>query len=498
MLDICDTRGLGVKAVTFREDEKIITSIVTDAHPEPEFSEKIATKAVIDKMLEEHPLPLVTGPEWRNRFRHGFLSMYRRLHIAVLLANLIALVYCICQVAKYGYSHYAYTDASNAVAANLFVGTLMRHEHAINLFFRICTMLPHSTPLAIRRYAAKVYSYGGIHSACGISSLFWYVFYVVLLLKQFGGYGEEQRPLLHALQALTGVMLALFATLIVMAYPTIRSRYHDWWELSHRFAGWTAILVIWTQTVIAAWPIADILDTNVGMILVTTPAFWFLLATSCMIIYPWTRLRRREVVVEPLSERATRLRFNNRKVTSCVGTRLANSPLMENHAFATIPNPDNKMGYSVIISNAGDWTSKIIANPPSHIWMRGAHTMGVSRIGLLFKPVILAATGSGIGPTLSFLQAYPHWPCHVVWSATYPEETFGKEIMNTVLRADPKAVIVCRKMTGRYAMHELACAAYRRFEAEAVVLISNPMETRRTVYELEARGIPAYGAIFDS
>ena len=181
-----------------------------------------------------------------------------------------------------------------------------------------------------------------------------------------------------------------------------------------------------------------------------------------------------------------------------MGTRLSDSPLTENHGFATIPNPDGRNGYSVIVSNAGDWTNKIIKNPPSHLWMRGAHTMGVSRIGLLFKPVVMAATGSGIGPTLSFLQAHPHWPCRVVWSATYPEETFGQEIMAAVLRADPSAVIVCRKRTGRYAMHELAYAAYRSCGAEAVVLISNPPETKRTVYELEARNVPAYGAIFDS
>ncbi len=34
--------------------------------------------------------------------------------------------------------------------------------------------------------------------------------------------------------------------------------------------------------------------------------------------------------------------------------------------------------------------------------------------------------------------------------------------------------------------------------AEAVFIISNPKVTKKVVYGMETRGIPAYGAIFDS
>jgi hypothetical protein len=37
-----------------------------------------------------------------------------------------------------------------------------------------------------------------------------------------------------------------------------------------------------------------------------------------------------------------------------------------------------------------------------------------------------------------------------------------------------------------------------RRKAEAVVVISNQRVTKKVVYGLEARGMPAYGAIFDS
>jgi phosphoribosylamine-glycine ligase len=38
----------------------------------------------------------------------------------------------------------------------------------------------------------------------------------------------------------------------------------------------------------------------------------------------------------------------------------------------------------------------------------------------------------------------------------------------------------------------------QEFDAEAVCVISNPVLTARIVYELESRGIPAFGPIFDS
>lgn len=38
----------------------------------------------------------------------------------------------------------------------------------------------------------------------------------------------------------------------------------------------------------------------------------------------------------------------------------------------------------------------------------------------------------------------------------------------------------------------------QEFDAEAVCVISNPVLTAKIVYELESRGIPAFGPIFDS
>lgn len=273
---------------------------------------------------------------------------------------------------------------------------------------------------------------------------------------------------------------------------------HDQWELSHRIAGWTSIGLVWTQTIIIVVARTNSASHSVGRTLIKTPTFWFLIVITGCLIYPWLRLRRRSFTPQKLSDHAVRLHFNDRDLPTCVGYRLSENPLVENHGFATIPNADGQPGYSIVVSNAGDWTKKLINNPPSHIWTRGAPTIGVMRIASLFRPIIVIATGSGIGPCLSFLQVHPRYPMRIIWSARCPEKTYGSEIIKAVLKADRRAIIIDTKLTGHPNLPALAYALYEGIRAEAVVIISNPAVTKKVVFEMESRRVPAFGAIFDS
>ena len=51
---------------------------------------------------------------------------------------------------------------------------------------------------------------------------------------------------------------------------------------------------------------------------------------------------------------------------------------------------------------------------------------------------------------------------------------------------------------GKPDLVQLTYGAVQHCGAEAVICIANQRVTRRVVEELEARGIPAYGAIWDS
>jgi hypothetical protein len=293
-----------------------------------------------------------------------------------------------------------------------------------------------------------------------------------------------------------------------------------------------------------------------GMVLVMSPSFWNLVVITLLVAYPWTRLRLRDVEGEVLSDHCVKLNFKYTNVQYGQAVRLSDAPLMETHAFAVIPNPvvaegetsslvptssrastsssdtekdivrptaasspfpTNQTGFSVLVSNAGDWTQKMIRNPPKQLYTRGAPQYGVLRVAGMFSPVIVMATGSGIGPCLSLFVQKPDHPVRIIWSAPRPAETYGQAVIDLLYKTDPEAVIIDTRKAGR---PDLVGIAYRMWEGskwesargfalgktarkprgqcEAVVIISNQKVTRKVVYGLESRGVPAYGAIFDS
>lgn len=121
--------------------------------------------------------------------------------------------------------------------------------------------------------------------------------------------------------------------------------------------------------------------------------------------------------------------------------------------------------------------------------------MGVMRVASLFRSVVLIGTGSGIGPLLGHI---PTNRLRLIWSTPNPIETFGESIMDSVCNADPDAMIWNTRKSGRPDLVQLAVNAIDEIDAEAVVIISNETVTQLVVGELEKKGIPAFGAIWDS
>lgn len=457
-------------------------------------AQPIATQDRLEALTDTYPLP----GKPRNRFvrylRWNFFSMYRKMFAAVFIANVVAAIVFLAQLRYHTTSTTMYENAATAAAANFCVGILMRNEHVVNALFIIACSVPHSAPLWVRRQAAKVYSYGGVHSACGVSGAIWYIIFTGLLVNEF----HRRNSVETGVATTSGIILLLLVFILALAHPFLRMRFHNLFESVHRFAGWSVVGVFWAQTILLSLAASRRANQPLGLILARTPTFWFLAVITCCIVYPWTRLRRREVKVDQLSKHAARLHFNYRTMETSLGVRITDAPLKETHAFATIPNYDNKPGFSCIVSNAGDWTKKIINNPPKKIWVKGAPTLGVIRVALMFKKILVITTGSGIGPCLSILQAKPDYPMRVLWSAKCPGDTYGPEVMSSVFRADPDAIVVDTEKTGRGRLHALAYSMFLESGAEAAVVISNPVVTKKVVYALETRGIPVFGAIFDS
>ncbi|KAH8901306.1 hypothetical protein GQ53DRAFT_789983 [Thozetella sp. PMI_491] len=426
-------------------------------------------------------------PAKRKRFAHVryvFLNTYRRLFGLVMFSNIIAFIVIMVR------QQYI-LDCVNASAINLLVCGLARQPLVVNALFVALCKMPRSASLRLRHLACKIFHLGGVHSSSGVASCVWYVGFIALL-----SYDYRPGPASTATIVLAYLILGLFLAIIGIAYPTIRMRWHNTFELTHRFSTWTVLALFWALTL----TIASQQQGSMGGFLVSLPAFWVLIVATCAIIHPWILLRRIEVTPESLSTHAIRLHFRHTSICFGQGISLSKHPLRDWHGFATITDrfdtPETQ--FSCLVSKAGDWTSSIISQPPSHLWVRDIPAYGFGYVMRVFNRIIVVTTGSGIGPCLSFIDDDNRPAMRVLWQTKTPLKTYGQRTLDLVHRMDPDPVIIDTSVSGRQDMQAVVLRIYREFNAEAVCVISNPQATRRLVFELEAQGIHAYGPIFDS
>ena len=450
---------------------------------------------------KDYELPAQRLPQPLRLLFYSFFSVYRILFCMAFMPNVAVILTLL--IKHQGWTGIPLTTIGTAVGANFTLAVIMRQEHVVNALFTIFAKTPHFVPLQIRHWIAKVYSFGGLHSGAGIAALFWFLLFTVLATRGVLVGSPSQLNHAWALLALTYVIIVLFFILVIFAHPTLRVKFHDHFENTHRFIGWTILALFWAHTILFAATLTPPSST-LARTLSTTPLFYFLMISTTSIIIPWLRLRRVPVTAERLSSHAIRLHFSHEDAKSGAAVRLSTSPLKEWHAFATIRNTPRKAsssqkGYSVLVSNAGDWTSSIITNPPSSLYVRGIVTKGVIAIAPLFRRSVLICTGSGVGPILSLLHKNTI-SARILWSTPHPEQTFGKEIVDDVLRYDEKAMIINTREPGmrRPDLGRLAYNLYRESGAEAVFIISNARVTREVVFGLESRGVPIFAPVFDS
>ncbi|KAK4039897.1 hypothetical protein C8A01DRAFT_36125 [Parachaetomium inaequale] len=514
--------------------------------------------------LDSSPLPPKKGPRFYRYLRWNFGSVYRRIFCLVYLANMAAMAVLIARHAISGEAFkFTYQEASLAVTANLLAAILVRNEHVVNAMFWVFGTWTKNLPLRLRTLVAKVYSYGGIHSAGAVAATFWYTAYLVLLTMEFQS-AASLSVVRSYIYFVSYFILLLLVSMLVSAHPHLRRVMHNWFEGIHRFMGWLAVLLFWAQVMLLTADSTQASGTPFGRALLVSPNFWMLTVITLLVIYPWTRLRLRDVQAEVLSEHCVKLNFNYRNVHYGQAIRLTDAPLKETHAFGVIPfpaaqaapststvahcpgctchttdtNPESEkvnintlaaikshtlttpapapphsgqQGFSVLVSNAGDWTRNLIAHPPRQIYTRGTPQFGVLRVAGLFAPCVIVATGSGIAPCLSLFVQHPGHPVRIIWATRDPVKTYGREVVELVYRTDPRAVVIDTGVKGKGGRPDLVRLAYRVWEegrevvpgagkrrGEAVVVISNQRVTRKVVYGLESRGVAAYGAIFDS
>jgi NAD(P)H-flavin reductase len=438
--------------------------------------------------------PVVRGAPRVGRARafwsHPWATQYHRLFAALALLN--------AAVLAWGLAHAGWASdpldvplalLGRLALANFALAILIRQQRVVNALFWLASRVPTSAPLWLRWQCAKVFHFGGLHTAGASCGTGWFALLLAAQAWHASAGGTQVSGLTLALGA---AMLPLLLAMIVTALPALRSANHNRFELVHRFGGWTLLALFWLHALATQ---ADLAHDSGGLL--NTPEFWVLCALTLSVASPWWRLRRVPVEVVKPSSHAVVLRFKHGpKPFPGSSTSLSLSPLREWHGFANIPAPGED-GFRIIVSRAGDWTGALIDQPPTHLWVKGITTAGVAYVESFFKRVVYVATGSGIGPVLPHLL-YGRLPIHLIWATRSPAKTYGQPVVDEILRAVPDAHIWDTDTHGKPDLAALALDAVAAFGAEAVIVIANRKLTESVIRAVERRGIPGYGAIWDS
>lgn len=419
-------------------------------------------------------------------------SEYRILFTLIFLANLAGLIIFISLWFLRG--HVTEGACALATSINLTASIVIREEHVINILYFIFTGLPRSSPLWLRRRMAKIYHLGGLHSGCGVAATFWFILLSIEKTAELST-SLQNSSIEIATLVIIYILDCLLIVMLVMAYPTIRAKVHDAFEAVHRFAGWSCLGLLWSLTVLEALAKLEP-DQSAGAALVSSANFWLVTISTCSVISTWLNCRKLVVESERLSSHALRIYFHYSNPRPGTTIRLSSRPLLEWHAFATVAVPGVR-GFSVIVSNAGDWTNKVVNDPPQKVWVRRTPTCGVLRAAPMFSSIVLVATGSGIAPCLPVIMA-KQTRITLFWSTRDPLKTYGPEIAKAILELGDNAYIHNTSTMGRPNTLPTVMALYKRSKSEAVFVISNPKLTIDLVLDLEALGVPAFGPIWDS
>ncbi len=383
------------------------------------------------------------------------------------------------------------TTAVTAAGVNIGLAAIVRQQDVINAVFAGVTSVPHGWPLRLRAALAQVYQvFAGVHVGCAISATTWFGAFTGLV-----GVHVLTTDGVDAWSPVFDVAVTILVVLLVMsvcARPRMRERYHDAFEVTHRFGGWLALILFAVLSVLVA---ATTPDPMVAIL--ESPNSWILALVAVCAAIPWLQLRRVPVrVVTPSGHVALVSVDHGRAVRTGSASRIARRPLGQWHAFANMTVPGSTE-FRMAVSKAGGWTSEFIADSPDHLWIKGVPTAGVGSVSRMFTKVVWIATGSGIAPCLPHLLGDPT-PSRLVWVTRNPERTYGRDLLDQIRSAQPDALIWDTDADGKPDLAALAERAYRETGAEAVVCISNRNATMRVVSRLQERGIPAYGPIWDS
>jgi hypothetical protein len=492
------SRNATVRAVSNVEvvslDEESFREVVESSEST---AEALAEVLKVRSVRAEPRGDAVPLPPWtklmQRVFKHPRVMHYNRLIALVMAVNAVVLVHALSSGHWWSGNGSKLASIAFVAQANFALAIILRQQYVINFLGWLATLPPTSWPLRVRWMFGKYYHFGGLHVGAAIAGTLWYAAFVGSLTHDLA---RGRANISVANVAISYAVVALFIVIIVMALPRLRTAAHDNFEVTHRFCGWAALLLVCINTVLFVSSQRG--NETLAAALVSAPTVWMLVVAIACAAWPWLLLHKVPITVERPSKHAAVVKLHH-DVRPGIGTTrpISRSPFVGWHHFANLPAIDGFPGYRMVISRAGDWTTAFIDDPPEQVWVRGIPTIGVANVRKLFTKVVFVATGSGIGPMLAHLLTREP-PSRLVWVTKNPRLTYGDAIVDEIMEAQPDALIWNTDERGKPDVLRLAYAAYMDSGAEAVVCICNRTVTWHVVHGLERRGIPAFGPIWDS
>ncbi|KAL8032474.1 hypothetical protein ABFX02_13G098200 [Erythranthe guttata] len=456
--------------------------------------EKVAAAAAEVSSLPPRPLPR-KEPSSSSRLSvilldQGLFTVYKRLFVVCLVLNITGVV-----LAATDEFSYARNRPALFSIANIFALVLCRSEAFLRVVFWAAVKVLGRwwVPLRVKTATTSfLQCLGGVHSGCGVSSVAWLVYALVLTLKD----RENTSP---EIVAVASAILGLLCFSCLAAFPLIRHLHHNVFERTHRFAGWTALALVWVFVIltISFDPMTkSYVSDDFWSRLTKTQEFWFTVGITVLIITPWLTVRRVPVRISSPSGHASIIKFDGGVKAGILG-RISPSPFSEWHAFGIIS--DDKKEHMMLAGAVGDFTKSLVANPPTHLWVRQVHFAGLPYLTNMYSKVLLVATGSGICVFLSFLLQ----PCKadvcLLWVTKGVEQNFGREIKEWMSgHPEQKVIVHDTAVLGRPNVSEMTVETAKKFGAEVVIVTSNPQGSKDVVNACKASGIAAFGPIWDS
>ncbi|KEP49362.1 membrane protein [Rhizoctonia solani 123E] len=472
---ICSTTPIRSQEESWRSDDLEKRSDANDNDLSQALADDIAALEPIDNDYHRQ------RPFW-------IVSMIWAHQIWWIIAGVINIPFLL-YVSKLSTSTARTNYIAQASLINLTITVLVRNELLLAGLYWAFSKIP------FRRFYAHrmLHSIGGLHVGCAFGTFIWIMFYTVEVWRS----ASFDSPLAIGLLVTATILPLGIIIIIIFALRPLRERFHNIWEYTHRYVGWTVV----ADLVVHLGLKAATLDTPKQLFYTSLP--YLTLACLLSIFYIWFTVRHAKISIQANRNVAVVTFPGAPTMRSGTFARISRDG-SQWHAFSVAMTNFEQREFSLIIGRAGDWTTGLIndalgSQGPERIYIRGVCPPGFMYMHHAYKKVVTVCTGAGIAPALPHIEQHTS-DIMLIWIAKNHRKTYGETVWNAVTSNLPANQVILHDtgLSGRPDIGSLIERAAKAHGAEAVFVVSNDAYTNLCANICWRKGLRCYGATRDS